>query len=83
MISEDSVRVLLKREIAVITDGKAETIDENAHLADIGVDSLQALQLLVLLEREYALTFEDVDLKHFRSINSVVSLVTSRLSAAA
>lgn len=80
-MTEQEVVTLLKKEIAEKTDVDPNTIDEKADLADLGIDSLQALQLLVLLERESGLTFEDSDLKYFKSIQSVAALVVSRLPA--
>ena len=80
-MTEEDVVNLLKNEIAEKTDVDPSTIDETVHLADLGIDSLQALQLLVLLERECDLTFEDSDLQHFRSIRSVAALVASRMPA--
>jgi acyl carrier protein len=82
MTSEDSIRNLLKREIAEKIEVDINSIDEDAHLADLGIDSLQALQLLVVIEREYDLMLEDSDLEHFKSISSVATFVGSRLAAA-
>jgi acyl carrier protein len=81
MVTELEVRTLLKNEIASKADLPLESIDDNGHLADMGIDSLQALQLLVLLERSYGITLDDNDLQHFRNINSLVALVTSRVQA--
>lgn len=78
MVTEMEVRTLLKNEIAAKMEVEPESIDDNGHLADMGVDSLQALQLLVVLERSYGITLNDDDLQHFRNINSLVALVTSR-----
>ena len=83
MISETEVKTLLKNEIANKTELPVESIDEEAHLADLGIDSLQALQLLVLLERSYGITLNDEDLQHFRNINTLSSLVASRIQGAA
>jgi len=83
MISETEVKTLLKNEIANKIDVPAESIDETAHLADLGIDSLQALQLLVLLERSYGITLNDEDLQYFRDINTLSSLVHSRIQEAA
>jgi acyl carrier protein len=77
MISE--IRSRLRQEVAERAEMPVENIDENTHLADLGIDSLQALQLLVLLERDYQITIGDEDLKHFTSITSIVNLVDRRL----
>ena len=83
MINETEVKTLLKNEIANKIDVSADSIDETAHLADLGIDSLQALQLLVLLERSYGITLNDEDLQYFRDINTLSSLVHSRIQEAA
>jgi acyl carrier protein len=79
MISELEVKSLLKNEIAGRIDLPADSIDENAHLADLGVDSLQALQLLVVLERSFGITLNDDDLQYFRDIKTLGNLVASRI----
>jgi len=60
-----------------------QDIDVSAHLADLGVDSLQALQLIVMLERTYRIEIAEEELKRFTSINSVTDLVESRVCIAA
>jgi acyl carrier protein len=57
-------------------------IDDSAHLADLGMDSLQALQLLVLLERTYSLQIGEQELQQFTSINAISDLVMSYLTVA-
>lgn len=81
MISE--IRTRLRQEVAERAEMDIDKVDEDAHLADLGIDSLQALQLLVLLERDYQITIGDDDLKHFTSINSIVELVSRRMQVAA
>jgi acyl carrier protein len=75
----DNVKVEIISAIASITDQPAELYDEQTSLADLGVDSLQALQLLVLLEREYKISLNDEDLKRFKNVASIVGLVTERV----
>jgi acyl carrier protein len=83
MVTEFEIKNLLKNEIASKMDLPADSIDENAHLADLGIDSLQALQLLVLLERSFGIALNDDDLQYFRDIKTLVSLVSSRIQEAA
>jgi acyl carrier protein len=83
MVSEFEVKNLLKNEIASKMDLPADSIDENAHLADLGIDSLQALQLLVVLERSFGIALNDDDLQYFRDIKTLGNLVTSRIQEAA
>ena len=83
MVSEFEVKNLLKNEIASKMDLPADSIDENAHLADLGIDSLQALQLLVVLERSFGIALNDDDFQYFRDIKTLGNLVTSRIQEAA
>ena len=46
------------------------------------MDSLQALQLLVLIERSYDLQIGEQELQQFTSIGAVTDLVMSRLDVA-
>ena len=80
MITEVDIRGQLKSEIASKMEMPIESIDENAYLADLGIDSLQALQLLVMLERTYQILISEEDLKHFRTINSLVNFVMHRIA---
>jgi acyl carrier protein len=79
----EEIRTRLRQEVSERAEMAIENVDEDAHLADLGIDSLQALQLLVLLERDYQITIGDDDLKHFTSINSIVDLVSRRMQVPA
>jgi acyl carrier protein len=83
MVSELEVKNLLKNEISSRMDLPVDSIDENVHLADLGIDSLQALQLLVVLERSFGIALNDDDLQYFRDIKTLASLVASRVQEAA
>jgi len=83
MVSEVEVKNLLKNEIANKMDLLADNIDENAHFADLGIDSLQALQLLVVLERSFGIALNDDDLQYFRDIKTLGHMVASRIQEAA
>ena len=69
----------LKQEVSERTETPIENIDPTVHLADLGIDSLQALQLLVMLERTYQVQLGEEDLKYFTSLESVAALVSRRM----
>jgi acyl carrier protein len=83
MINESEIKSFVRNEIARRTGLPADSIDENTHLADLGIDSLQALQLLVLLEKSFGITLNDDDLEYFRDIKTLGSLVASRVQSTA
>jgi acyl carrier protein len=78
-----SIVQTLRSEVARMVQLPEEEIDISAHLATQGVDSLQALQLIVLLERTYKIEIPEEELKRFTSINAVADLVESRLEVSA
>lgn len=83
MTTETDIKTLLRSEIATRMDVPEDSIADDTHLADLGIDSLQALQILVLMERSFAITLTDEDLQHFRDIQSLANLVGQRMQQTA
>ena len=79
----DEVKAQLKAKIASMTELKIEEIDEQAHLAELGIDSLQALELLVMLERAYRIEIPQAALKYFTSVNNVAELIARQMQEVA
>jgi acyl carrier protein len=73
---EEQIRSTLTNAVSGFLDLPEESIDCSAELADLGVDSLQAVQLLVLLERTYHIEISEEELKNFTSINSIVDRIS-------
>ena len=46
----------------------------------LGLDSVDALEVLVAVESEFGIRLEDGDMQEIRSVNSIVDLVLSRES---
>ena len=70
-------------EVAELAEVTPEQISEETQLADLGLDSLQALQLLVVLERTFEITLDEQDIQQFYSIKSITGLVSARLASPA
>ncbi len=64
--------------IAGQTEIPEEALTPDAQLAEMGLDSLEALRLLVLLEKEFNVRLDDGDLPQFRCIRSLSELIASR-----
>ena len=75
----EEITALLKGEVARMIEAPESSIDDSADLAALGMDSLQALQLLVLIERTYELQIGEEELQQFTSIGAVADLVMSYL----
>jgi acyl carrier protein len=75
---ETSVLELVINEIASTMDVAAESLRPDASLAEMGMDSLQALQLLVALEQATQVQLDEQDLKKFTTVQSIVDLLNER-----
>jgi len=73
---EEQIRSTLTKAVSEFLDLPEASIDCFAELADLGVDSLQAVQLLVLLERTYHIEISEEELKNFTSIDSIVARIS-------
>ena len=70
-------------EIAALTGISADELRPETTIAEIGMDSLDGLQLLIELERVTGTEIEEKDLKRFTTIESIVDIVNQRIRAAA
>jgi acyl carrier protein len=78
----EEITALLRGEVSRMIELPETSIDDSAHLAELGMDSLQALQLLVLLERTYDLRIGEDELQQFTSVGAMADLVLSYLTVA-
>jgi acyl carrier protein len=78
---EQLIDTLRKQIVATLklSDVKPEDIDPDAPLigAGLGLDSIDSLELLVLLEKEYGVTVPDVNVGRqvFASVRSLASYI--------
>jgi acyl carrier protein len=57
---------------------KTGQLTENSTLKDIGIDSLDLVEVLLELEKELNVTFSDDELLGVRSVSDVVNLVVKK-----
>ena len=79
----DAIKMQLKTHIGGMTELPLEEISEEASLAELGIDSLMALELLVMLERTYHIEIAQEELQHFTTISKVAELTAGHLQGAA
>lgn len=58
----------------------ADAVTPDATLADAGIDSLDALNILFELEETFAISVPDQEAKSIRSVADLVHIVESRLA---
>lgn len=73
----NEVMAMVKSEIAKMLEKPEDTISETQSLSDMGLDSLQALQLLVLLERAYRIHIPEEDIAKFTTVTDVAQVIHS------
>ena len=63
-------------------DRRSDEIPDDCLLfgVGLGLDSVDALEVLVAVESEFGIRVEDGDMQEIRSVNSIVDLVLSRQS---
>ena len=67
--------------VAELVELPPEDLDPTVPFADAGVDSLVAMEIIVHLEAQYAVRFEDTDAKQARTIRDLAALVAGRRAA--
>ncbi|MFI9152071.1 acyl carrier protein [Streptomyces sp. NPDC053367] len=73
----------LRRTVADVLDvDEAELTDEAHFVDDLGVDSLMALEVMVVLEKKYAVKLDESELKEVISLQKAHDLLADKLRAA-
>lgn len=72
----------LRDFVADVLDLDTESVTDDAHfVAELGVDSLKALEVLVALERKYQIKISEDEVKDMTCFAEVRELVTDKLGA--
>lgn len=73
----------LRRIVADILDVDADEVTDGASFVDdLGVDSLMALEVVVVLEKRYALRLEEHELRQVTSLENAYELLLGKLRSA-
>jgi acyl carrier protein len=71
----------LKSEIAAIisevAEVSAERIDEHTPMAELGVDSLDALRIIAAIEKKYQIEVPEEDISGVRTVSDIIGLVAA------
>ncbi|MEU0845018.1 MULTISPECIES: acyl carrier protein [Streptomyces] len=70
----------LRTFVAEVLDVEEEEVtDEADFVKDLGVDSLMALEVMVELEKKYAVKLEEKEMKSITTLRKVHDLLASKL----
>ncbi|HEY0697207.1 MAG TPA: acyl carrier protein [Micromonospora sp.] len=77
-VDKDELRTLL----AGVLDVEVEQITDDAHfIEDIGVDSLMALEVVVVLEKTYGVRLGEDELKRVTTLDRAYRMLQEKLTA--
>ncbi len=83
-MSNQSNQEIQKRVVDVICNYAgiaAESVEVSHTMQDMGLDSLDLVEIVMELEDEFEMEISDEDAEKFTDVNSVVLYITERLSA--
>ena len=68
----DKVRELIADQLMI---GEDEITLESEFVKDLNADSLDLVQMLIMLEKEYGVTFTDDEIKSVKTVGDVVNAI--------
>ncbi|MEU5030365.1 acyl carrier protein [Streptomyces milbemycinicus] len=70
----------LRAFVADVLDVEEEEVTDDADfVAELGVDSLMALEVMVVLEKKYSVKLQEQEMKEITCLSSVYDLLASKL----
>ncbi|MGP3990904.1 acyl carrier protein [Streptomyces sp. 3N207] len=73
----------VRRIVADVLDiDPSDVTDDARFTADLGGDSLLALEVIVMLEKQYGVKFEESELRMLRTLSETHDLLTAKLAGA-
>ena len=67
----------IKKQLAVIA--KVEAITDEMKLSELGLDSLDVVELLLQLEEQYDIHFDDIDMSNFKTVGDLLASIEQKL----
>ena len=76
-MSNATLKEELRSLIAEIAE--IDTIPDDAHFKDLGIDSMMGIEIVAAIERQYKVKFEDSELAEVSTLNRSYQLVFGKL----
>lgn len=79
--SELTVTQRVIKIVAQVVERPVESLDLDAHMiTDLGLDSLLALEILALMEKEFHIEIPEEELAHFQRVRQIIEVAERRLA---
>ena len=72
----DKVKKALAEQLML---DEADITTESRLVEDLGADSLDLVQLLILLEKEYSVTFEEEEIKDVKTVGDIIGFLEKHI----
>ncbi len=72
----DKVKKALAEQLML---DEADIKTESRLVEDLGADSLDLVQLLILLEKEYSVTFEEEEIKDVKTVGDIIGFLEKHI----
>ena len=76
-MAQEELREALREIVAEVAE--LDEVPDAKPFKDLGIDSMMAIEIVAEVERRYKLKIPEQELEQIRDLNSVVSLVSSKL----
>ena len=74
--TSDQIRAEIKNMVARLTEREPEEIADNAHyLEELGVDSLMAIEIMIAMDRKFAIDIPEAEFHKAVNVNESVALI--------
>ena len=78
-MAHENLKEDIRGVIAEIIERDPATIGDDVPLRDLGVDSMQAIEIITDIEKRYKLKIAESEYKHVSTLSSVVSFLQTKL----
>lgn len=76
-MTREEILLIVKDHIKLITG--EENVLESENLEDIGLDSLDQVELFMMLEKEFKIDIQDSELAEIKTVGQVIDVVEKNL----
>ena len=76
-MAQEELREVLRGIVSEIAE--IDDVPDDKPFKDLGIDSMMAIEIVAEVERRYKLKIPEQELEQIRDLNSVLSLVSSKL----
>jgi acyl carrier protein len=76
-VDDEVTAAVIRILVCLLVDGHQRLIDPDTRIADLGLDSLQIIELTIAIEQEFSVVVTDADLlEHMHWLTTVGSLAS-------